>query len=57
MEREAVLRKFYTQLPVRFVVDDGKWHFHGVFVEIDEATGAATRIEKIRLMEDEWRME
>lgn len=57
MEREAVLRKFYTQLPVRFVVDDGKWHFHGVFVEIDEATGAATRIEKIRLTEDEWRME
>lgn len=57
MEREAVLRRFETQLPVRFVVDTGKWHFHGVFVQIDESTGKATKIEKIRLREDEWIME
>lgn len=54
MERQAVLHKFITQLPVRFVVDEGKWHLHGVSVQIDEATGHAVKIEKIRLTEDEW---
>lgn len=46
MERTAVLRKFTTQLPVRFQVCEGKWHFHAVFVELDEATGRALKIEK-----------
>ncbi|MEF3352491.1 TIGR00282 family metallophosphoesterase [Paenibacillus sp. GYB006] len=57
MEREAVLHKFLTSLPVRFNVDEGKWHFHAVLIDIDENTGRATKIEKIRLVEDEWRME
>ncbi|GGF97375.1 hypothetical protein GCM10010913_18780 [Paenibacillus aceti] len=57
MERSAVIRKFTTQLPVRFQVCEGKWHFHAVFVEIDESTGKATKIEKIRWLEDEWIME
>lgn len=57
MEREAVLRKFKTQLPVRFVVDEGKWQFHGLVVEIDETTGKAVKLEKIRVREDEWIME
>jgi metallophosphoesterase (TIGR00282 family) len=54
MERQAVLHKFLTQLPVRFVVDDGKWHLHAIVVQIDDATGKAQKIEKIRLTEDEW---
>ncbi len=54
MERQAVLHKFLTQLPVRFVVDDGKWHLHAIAVQIDDATGKAEKIEKIRLTEDEW---
>ncbi|MFD1952941.1 TIGR00282 family metallophosphoesterase [Paenibacillus thailandensis] len=54
MERTAVLRKFMTQLPTRFVVDEGKWHLHAVSVQIDEATGQAKKLEKIRLTEDEW---
>ncbi|QHT60768.1 TIGR00282 family metallophosphoesterase [Paenibacillus lycopersici] len=54
MERGAVLHKFLTQLPSRFVVDEGDWHLHGVSVEIDEATGKAKRIQKIRLTETEW---
>lgn len=57
MKRDAVLQKFLTGLPVRFNVDEGKWHFHAVVVEIEESTGRAMKIEKIRLMEDEWRME
>lgn len=54
MERQAVLHKFLTQLPVRFVVDDGKWHLHAIVVQIDDATGKAQKIEKVRLTEDEW---
>ncbi|WNQ14236.1 TIGR00282 family metallophosphoesterase [Paenibacillus aurantius] len=57
MEREAVLRKFRTQLPVRFVVDEGTWHFHAVIVEIDEATGKATRIDLIRKYEEDLLLE
>ncbi|MNJ47045.1 hypothetical protein D3C77_421900 [compost metagenome] len=57
MEKEAVLRKFTTQLPVRFQVCEGKWHFHAVVVDIDESTGRAKKIQKIRLLEDEWIME
>ncbi|WP_127531706.1 TIGR00282 family metallophosphoesterase [Paenibacillus kobensis] len=52
MERTAVLRKFLTQLPTRFVVDEGDWHFHAVLVETDEATGRATSILKIRQTEE-----
>ncbi|NBD22391.1 TIGR00282 family metallophosphoesterase [Paenibacillus glycinis] len=54
MEREAVLHRFLTQLPARFVVDEGDWHLHGVSVEIDDATGKAKKIQKIRLTETEW---
>ncbi|WP_187386143.1 MULTISPECIES: TIGR00282 family metallophosphoesterase [Paenibacillus] len=57
MEKEAVLRKFKTQLPVRFQVDSGKWHFHAVLVDIDDASGRAVSIKKIRLREDEWVMD
>ncbi|MGO4540267.1 TIGR00282 family metallophosphoesterase [Paenibacillus sp. 2TAB19] len=54
MERNAVLHKFITQMPVRFVVDEGKWHLHAVSVQLDDATGKATKMQKIRLTEDEW---
>ena len=56
MEKDAIIYKFTTQLPSRFVVDEGKWQLHGLFAELDEATGKATRLEKIRLREDEWVM-
>lgn len=56
MEREAVLRKFKTQLLIRFEVDKGKWQFHGLFVQLDDSTGKAKKMEKIRLLEDEWIM-
>ncbi len=53
MERQAVLQKFLTQLPVRFTVDDGKWHFHAVLIEIDEDSGRAKSIRLIRQYEDQ----
>jgi hypothetical protein len=52
MEKTSVLQKFRTQLPSRFVVDEGKWHFHGVSVTLQEGTGLATDIRLIRLYED-----
>ncbi|MEK3882215.1 TIGR00282 family metallophosphoesterase [Paenibacillus sp. PL2-23] len=54
MERGAVLHKFLTQLPARFVVDEGNWFLHGLSIEIDEATGKATKLAKIRLTEEDW---
>jgi metallophosphoesterase (TIGR00282 family) len=56
MEREAVLQRFKTSLPVRFVVDEGKWHFHAVLIESDEQSGYAKKIQLIRLYEDEFIM-
>lgn len=57
MERQAVLQKFITQLPTRFVVDEGKWHFHAVLVDIDDASLNAISISLIRLHEDSFFME
>ncbi|OGX68439.1 MAG: metallophosphoesterase [Paenibacillus sp. RIFOXYA1_FULL_44_5] len=53
MEKTAVIQKFVTQLPVRFVVDEGKWQFHAVFLNLDDQTGMATQIKLIRINEDE----
>jgi metallophosphoesterase (TIGR00282 family) len=52
MERTAVLQKFKTQLPVRFVTDEGKWHFHAVVIELDDQSGLAKSIKLIRYDED-----
>ncbi|MGF9711509.1 TIGR00282 family metallophosphoesterase [Paenibacillus naphthalenovorans] len=52
MERNAVLQKFKTQLPVRFVVDEGKWHFHAACIDLDPASGLGKRIQLIRMDED-----
>lgn len=52
MERMAVLQKFKTQLPVRFVTDEGKWHFHAVYLELNDQTGLASKIELVSYDED-----
>jgi len=54
MEKEAVLHKFRTQLPVRFQVAEGKWQFHAVLIQIDEQTGQSTGIQLIRHFEEDW---
>lgn len=53
MERTAVLRKFTTQLPVRFIVDEGQWHFHATVIDLDDTTGKASKIELIRINEED----
>ncbi len=52
MEREAVLKKFVTSLPVRFEVAKGREQLNGVIIDIDEKTGAAKKIKPIIINED-----
>ena len=45
---EIVLKKFLTQMPVRFEVADGPVLLCGVVIEIDETDGKAVSIERIQ---------
>jgi hypothetical protein len=40
MDRESVIKKFITQLPVRFDVEKGDWQFNAVLIDADEKTRA-----------------
>src|SRR5699024_8924662 len=53
VEREAVLKRFLTQLPVRFEVEKkGNAQLSGVLVTVDERTGKANNIERILINDD-----
>ncbi|TLS37620.1 TIGR00282 family metallophosphoesterase [Pseudalkalibacillus caeni] len=52
MNREAVLKKFLTNLPVRFEVTKGREQLNGVVITIDQKTGKATGIDRILINED-----
>jgi len=45
---EAIIRRFTHLLPVSFPVAQGPVHICGALIEIDEATGRATSIQRIR---------
>lgn len=47
MDRERILERFLTALPVRFEVASGPAQLNAVVVDIDEDTGKARRIERI----------
>ncbi|WP_078554562.1 TIGR00282 family metallophosphoesterase [Bacillus alkalicellulosilyticus] len=47
MERNAVLKKFLTNLPVRFEVASGRSQINGTLITIDDTTGLAKAIERI----------
>lgn len=54
VDAEMVVRKFVTQLPAKFRVATDNVLLCGVVVEIDEVTGRATSIERLRIpCEDE----
>ncbi|GAB2722473.1 TIGR00282 family metallophosphoesterase [Paenibacillus thermoaerophilus] len=57
MERNSVIGKFLTQMPARFVVDEGKWQINAVLAEFDDATGRATKVQTIAHDEDTFWME
>jgi len=56
MEREPVIKKFLTQLPVRFTADEGRYQFHAVIIDIDDTTGLSKSIKTIRIYEGEFQM-
>jgi len=47
MEKESVLRRFRTSLPVKFEVASGDARFCGAIIEIDEHLKKATSIQRI----------
>lgn len=53
MEKEAVLKKFLTSLPVRFEIDEkGRTQLNGFLVTIDDKTGVAAKVERILINDD-----
>ncbi len=53
MEREAVINKFLTSLPVRFEVPkNGRTQLSGVYLELDRKTGSCKKMERILINED-----
>ncbi|WP_103106026.1 TIGR00282 family metallophosphoesterase [Brevibacillus reuszeri] len=49
MEREAVIKKFLTQLPVRFEVAPDPAQLNAVLITLDKNTGNAKKLERIRI--------
>lgn len=49
MDREIVLKRFLTLMPVRFEVATGPGVISGVVIDVQQDTGAATSIERIQM--------
>lgn len=53
VEKDAVIKRFLTSLPVRFETDkQGRTQLNGFLVTIDEKTGKASRVERILINDD-----
>jgi len=52
MEKSAVIKRFLTQMPVRFEVAKGRTQFHAVLIDLDKQTKKTKRIQRIRIDED-----
>ena len=53
MKKEDVIYRFQTNMPVRFEVPkSGRVQLNGLFVELDDTTGKALRIERIMINDD-----
>jgi metallophosphoesterase (TIGR00282 family) len=53
MRREQVLRRFLTQMPSRFEVATGPVLLQGAIIDVDEATGRARGISRLREITEE----
>jgi metallophosphoesterase (TIGR00282 family) len=47
VQKELAIRKFLTQMPVRFEPASGDLKLHGVHLEVDESTGRCRHIERV----------
>lgn len=52
MEREGIIERFLTQLPVRFTVAAGPAQLNAVTLDVDESTGRARAIGRIQEYEE-----
>lgn len=52
MERSAVIKRFVTQLPVRFEVAKGRTQFNAVLFDFKKETKKAQKIQRIRIDHD-----
>lgn len=52
MDRETIIKRFKTNLPVRFTVAEGKTTLSGVVIDIDDQTKKAVKIERILINDD-----
>lgn len=48
VERELVIQKFLTQMPVRFEIAEGILQINAIFLQIDENTGKTVKIQRIQ---------
>jgi calcineurin-like phosphoesterase len=51
MDRDVILERFLTQLPVRFQVASGAVQLNAVVITV-APTGAAERIERVQIVEE-----
>ncbi|MDA8352741.1 MAG: TIGR00282 family metallophosphoesterase [Firmicutes bacterium] len=52
MDKDLIVKRFLTQLPVRFEVATGKVQLNAVLLDLDPATGMASDIRRIRIDDD-----
>lgn len=53
VEKEAVIQRFLTSMPVRFeITKKGRSQLNGFFVTIDDKSGKATKVERILINDD-----
>ncbi|WP_404459322.1 TIGR00282 family metallophosphoesterase [Oceanobacillus kapialis] len=53
VNREAVIKRFLTSMPVRFeITKEGRTQLNGLVVTIDNSSGKATKVERIMINED-----
>jgi len=49
MVTDLVLERFLTGMPVRFQPSEGQIRLHGLLVDIDENSGQAINVERLRI--------
>lgn len=52
VEKEPVLKKFLTTLPVKFEVAEGREQLSGAIIDVDSKTGLAKSIKRIQINDD-----
>ena len=53
VDREAVIKRFLTSLPVKFeVTEGGRNQLSGAIIDLDNKTGKATKIQRIQINDD-----